>query len=158
MLCCRSGCVLGERDDPGLRFPLGTFSFVLAHIAYTAGFAQDSGFEKELFTGAAVISLGLSYSLRLLGGAPGARGWTIVPSEMTLLVRGYIGIIALMVTTATATGEYQRILGARILMSSDCFVAFDTFGGGKVGWKGRAVGWTAHFGAQLLFVGCVGGA
>ena len=43
-------------------------------------------------------------------------------------------------------------------MVSDCFVAFDTFGDGNVGWRGRAVGWVAYFGTQLLIAGCAGGA
>jgi len=107
-----NGKAVVGNGDPGLRFRLGTFFFALAHMAYTAGFAQEGAFKKDIFISAVVISLGLSYSLGLPGGVLGTRRWRTIPSDMTPLVRGYIGITTLMAATATATGGYQMILGA----------------------------------------------
>jgi len=64
----------------------------------------------------------------------------------------------LIVVTATVTSGYQRTLGACVFMASDYIAAFDTFGGVKVGWRGRAVGWVAYSRARLLIARCVGGA
>lgn len=144
--------------DPGLFFRLGTFFFALAHVAYAYAFAQDAvpgTFTSPQFLGAFAFGILVSYFLGLLGGKPNPNFPMSIPGDMEPLVKGYIGIITLMVATATATGGTQRILGAWMFMASDCFVAFDTFGDGKVGVVGRALGWQLYFWAQMVIAGCM---
>ncbi|RPA86902.1 hypothetical protein BJ508DRAFT_411058 [Ascobolus immersus RN42] len=154
-----------EVVNPGTRFKAGTAAFALAHIAYTSSFLYDNDgiiFSPTIFA----VSFGsvgvLANALGLLGGSSSrALIKTKVPKDMKWLVRAYIGIIATMVATATASVSsseplsVQKAVSAWMFAISDCFVAADAFGVNVVGTKGRAIGWMLYFGAQLGLSGCI---
>ncbi|KAF4613813.1 hypothetical protein D9613_007708 [Agrocybe pediades] len=157
-----------EGESP--RFKAGTLSFALAHIAYTASFLYDStsagAFRKTDFLVALTSGALLTYWLGIIQKTPPKDAWFNVPKGMRGLVTTYVSIIMVMVATATATDRgLQRTIGAWTFMISDLFVAADVFGVRKQedgqrgksrqGWRRRAVGWVAYFGAQLLLAACI---
>jgi len=156
-----------EGESP--RFKAGTFSFALAHIAYTISFLHDvapNAFRKADFVMGLTFGAMLTLWLGILKKTPTANAWFNVPDGMRVLVTAYVSIIMIMVATATATDTgYQRSAGAWTFMVSDLFVAADVFGvkrtdvqmegSERPGWRRRAIGWVAYFGAQLLLAGCI---
>lgn len=150
--------------NPGARFKAGTAAFALAHIAYTSSFLYNNDefiFSPTIFAASFGTVGVLAGALGLLGGNnKKALLKTKVPKDMKWLVRAYVGIIATMVATATATSSgdalsVQKAVSAWAFAVSDCFVAADAFGVNVVGTRGRAVGWILYFGAQLGLSGCI---
>ncbi|KAI5805455.1 YhhN-like protein-domain-containing protein [Peziza echinospora] len=170
-----------QSGGPGIRFKLGMLFFALAHISYIVSFlslpkargigaATTTSMSINYTTFFTVLSLGLglSHSLNLLSLAPkntASSFWpqgmhTRISLDMVPLVRIYTVVIIVMVATAASTGAdragwWQRTVSAVMFAVSDVFVAVDTFGIKTGGWKARAVGWLAYFGAQLGLAGCV---
>ncbi|KAF9007645.1 YhhN-like protein, partial [Cyathus striatus] len=150
-------------------FQIGTFFFALAHISYIIAFASHaSSFRLLPFVLSATTCIILTQWLGILESNPTPNSRMIVPPELTVLVRSYVGIIIVMVSVATATDEgWQRTFGAWIFMISDMFVAGDVFGNkktetegtdreiGRKGWKSRSFGWLSYFWAQMLLAGCI---
>lgn len=165
-------------------FKLGIFFFALAHVAYIVAFlsfassqgslslaevlVDPSHFRPTYFITSFAFGLLVASYLGLLrqSETSESRG-LIVPDDLQLLVKVYIGIIITMASVAAATDDgWQRILGAWMFMVSDLFVALDVFGPkldggdntsgqGRTGWQTRSVGWMIYFWAQMLLAGTV---
>jgi uncharacterized membrane protein YhhN len=103
---------------PKDRFILGLASFLLAHVAYTAGFLQRQQSKTALLIAAGallVLDVGLLYPIvRSLS----ARGSSLVGP-----VIAYAIAISAMVATAFGTADYRAFLGATLFMFSDFLIA-----------------------------------
>ncbi len=110
----------GER--PSL-FLAGLGAFLLAHVAYVAAFSIEG-----LDLAPTVAGVVLAAALVLLVGrrvvAAVRRG---DEPSMATPVSAYIGVISLMVLTATGTGDVRATLGALLFAASDSLIAEHRF-------------------------------
>lgn len=167
-----------------VRFKLGTAFFAVAHILYIISFLSNAA--KEGPANSSVLEtltnidtfrpqyFALSFTFCLLVAdflgilrdpRSGVQPILLIPNDLQTLVKVYMGIIATMVSLATATDNgWQRVVGAWMFMVSDLFVAMDVFGSkiptfnsgrGRPGWKSRSVGWVLYFCAQMILAGTV---
>ena len=104
-------------------FVFGLGSFLLAHIAYTIGFALHIDSGLALGVGCVVVVL--------LGAVLATR---IVPSvvhgedpALAGPVVAYMVVISAMVATALAAGPALAAVGALLFYGSDTLIAFDRF-------------------------------
>lgn len=135
---------------PRDRFVPGLASFLLAHIAYTAGFAVHGGSLGEYALGAAIVAvvtvpLAMRFVRALLRG--GQR-------ELVAPVVFYIGAIAAMVASAIASGNAWAIGGAVVFMVSDSLIAETRFVAARP-WGRVAIMVTYHLGQAGLVLSLV---
>lgn len=111
-------------DSGGSLFMAGLGAFLLAHLAYIAGF----------------VALGLS-TARLLGGVELAAVGAVVVggpivravdrSEQQSFLRGpvivYMAAISVMVACAVGTGRWLAAVGALLFYASDAMIAWNRF-------------------------------
>ena len=107
---------------PGDRFVAGLGSFLLAHLAYVAGFLVG-GPDGTAAVVAAVVVAAAAATL----AAP--LVWAIRRREPALTgpVVGYMAVISAMVTLALATGDVRAGLGAAAFFVSDYLIARTRF-------------------------------
>lgn len=102
---------------PGDLFIAGLSAFLLAHLAYIADI--DASTSGRLFWLVVVLVLSLPLSLRILRSVtdPGLR----------VAVSVYMLAIALMVSSAVASGEWLAVVGALLFFASDSLIAWNRF-------------------------------
>jgi uncharacterized membrane protein YhhN len=156
-VCILAGLVLGAAGDvclmlPGTRwFLTGLFSFLLGHLAYTAGFFW------------AVAPARASWMPALLGtllaGLLLKTWWTPIRGKR-LPVIAYAGAIVLMVTAAAGlafTGRHHGcwfLSAATLFAVSDVAVMRERFV--KRSFVNKAWGLPMYYAAQLLLASCIG--
>lgn len=106
---------------PRERFLAGLASFLLAHLAYTAGLSV-AGFDiAAAVAGAGVALIGVaSVGMRILGGAA-ARARLRQP------VAAYIAVISAMLVAAVATRNVWAMTGAALFYASDATLGWNRF-------------------------------
>lgn len=126
-------------------FVFGLGSFLLAHIAYTIGFALHIDSGLALGVGCVVVVL--------LGAVLATR---IVPSvvhgedpALAGPVVAYMVVISAMVATALAAGPALAAVGALLFYGSDTLIAFDRFVRPRP-WMPVAIIVTYHLGQAAL--------
>jgi uncharacterized membrane protein YhhN len=107
---------------PGDLFVAGLGAFLLAHIAYVAGFRLDAGPASELLLPAAAVLVVVAAV-----GRPVLRGVRRTDPAMAAPVTAYMLVIAAMVTAALASGEPLTGAGAAVFMASDSLIAWNRF-------------------------------
>jgi uncharacterized membrane protein YhhN len=135
--------LLGDRSN---LFVAGLASFLLAHVAYVAGFWLEG-------VDAAGVVAGILLGVVLVGtvGARVAAAATAGPEPgLAGPVRAYVVVIALMVASAVGTGDLWAIAGAALFATSDSLIAWERFIRTRP-WADLAIIVTYHL-AQLLLV------
>ena len=135
---------------PRDRFVPGLASFLLAHVAYTVGFAVDSGSLGEYALGTAIVAvvtvpLATRFVRALVRG--GHR-------DLVVPVVVYIGAIGAMVASAIASGNAWAIAGAVVFMISDSLIAETRFVAPRP-WGRVAIMVTYHLGQAGLVLSLV---
>jgi uncharacterized membrane protein YhhN len=135
--------LLGDRSN---LFVAGLASFLLAHVAYVAGFWLEG-------VDAAGVVAGILLGVVLVGtvGARVAAAAKAGPEPgLAGPVRAYVVVIALMVASAVGTGDLWAIAGAALFAISDSLIAWERFIRTRP-WADLAIIVTYHL-AQLLLV------
>jgi len=122
-------------------FPAGLAAFLLAHLAYIADFDATPMARLGWFAGVALVSIPLAR--KILGG--------VTDTPMRLAVGFYMGVIALMVASAIASGEIVAAAGALLFITSDALIALNRFVGPVAGGR-LSIIVTYHLGQLLLVV------
>lgn len=109
-------------EGPNL-FLAGLASFLAGHVAYVAAF-WIAGVEAAWVVAGAALAAAVVVAV----GRPvvGAVARSAEPG-MARPVAAYVGVISLMVLSATATGEALAIAGALIFATSDTLIARERF-------------------------------
>lgn len=110
--------LLGERW-----FPAGLGAFLLAHLAFVAGFAAAGISVVPLFGGAmlvAIVAVPVAWRIivSLRASGQGALVWPIV---------AYMTVIGVMVASAFGIGSPVAVLGAALFLLSDSLLAWNRF-------------------------------
>jgi uncharacterized membrane protein YhhN len=103
-------------------FVQGLGSFLLAHIAYIAGLRVGATEIRPLVLSAIPVAVAST-----LIGARVLRALREKRPELVVPVSAYIGVIAVMVAAALATGEPLAAFGAVFFMASDSLIAWSRF-------------------------------
>jgi uncharacterized membrane protein YhhN len=119
--------VLSLAGDVFLMLPRDAFvpglgSFFIAHIAYIVGLRIGANEVRPLLVSAVPVVI-----VAVLIGSRVLRQVRLRQPELTTPVSAYIGIIAVMVAAALATGEPLAAMGAVIFMASDSLIAWNRF-------------------------------
>jgi uncharacterized membrane protein YhhN len=107
---------------PDDRFVAGLASFLLAHLAYLAGFLVDAP-DATAVVVAGVVVVAVAATL----AAPVVWGLRRRSPELTVPVVVYMTAISAMVTLALATGSVLAGGGAALFFVSDYLIARDRF-------------------------------
>jgi uncharacterized membrane protein YhhN len=102
---------------PGDLFIAGLSAFLLAHLAYIADIDASVGGRLVWLTLVLVMSLPLSLRILRSLSDPGLR----------VAVSVYMLAIALMVSSAIASGEWLAVVGALLFFASDSLIAWNRF-------------------------------
>lgn len=102
------------------RFVFGLAAFLLAHVAYIVGFAQE-GVGDGWWIAALVLVPVAGALLATMMRGPGMKAPLRVP------VIAYVSTIVVMVTCAWASGEIVVALGATAFMASDALIGWRRF-------------------------------
>ncbi len=131
---------------PSDRFVVGLGSFLIAHLAYIAGFAIVGGSTTRTLLGVAVVAvLTIPLARRYLRALSSAgRRELIVPVVL------YMGAIAAMFVSAITVGEVLAIAGAYAFYVSDTLIAETRFVGPR-SWGPLTIIVTYHV-AQVMLV------
>ena len=132
------------------RFVPGLASFLVAHLAYVAGFVAG-GVVAAAMPVAAVLVLVVAIPLgqRLVAGARASgQAAVVVP------VIAYVAVISLMVVAALSSGNRVAAVGALAFMVSDALIGWTRFVRGLRG-SATAIMVTYHAGQALLVVSLV---
>lgn len=145
---CACGDVLLIPRESARAFQAGIGSFLLAHVAYLAGFLWLGASATALLVSGVVLA-GLAWSLlRWLGPHLG---------DFRTPVRVYVAVIMLMVAcavgAAAAGASALAPVGALAFAASDVSVARDRFV--AAGFVNAAWGLPLYYAAQLLLAGSV---
>lgn len=127
------------------RFVPGLASFLLAHVAYVAGFAVAGA---EVRPGLAVLVLLVPVAVRVVTAVARSDRALVVP------VGVYIAVIATMVGFAIGHGDALGIAGALTFAASDSILALDRFDRHRR-WMPTAVMVTYHVAQALLVASLV---
>jgi uncharacterized membrane protein YhhN len=103
-------------------FVRGLGSFFVAHVAYIVAFRIGATEVRPLVVSAIPVVV-----VATLIGSRVLRQVRLREPELTTPVSAYIGIIAVMVATALATGEPLAAMGAVVFMASDSLIAWNRF-------------------------------
>ncbi len=132
-------------------FVLGLGSFLLAHVAYTIGFALHVGSATAVVVGCVVV---------VISGA--VLGTRIVPHvlhgedpSLAGPVVAYMVVISAMVASALAAGPALAAVGALLFYASDTLIAWDRFVHSR-SWMPLAVIVTYHVGQAALVLSLAG--
>ncbi|MFM8304155.1 MAG: lysoplasmalogenase [Actinomycetota bacterium] len=137
---------------PGDRwFVPGLASFLLAHLAYVAGFALGPGSGAELLIGVLVVLVvSVPMGVRLIRAVRRTR------PELTVPVAAYVLVIAAMVASATGWGNAWAVAGAWLFFVSDALIGETRFVRPEVPrWGPLAVIVTYHLAQAGLVVSLV---
>lgn len=103
-------------------FVAGLGSFLLAHLAYIAGFAQDGGGLWTIALSLVVIAAGIGLlGLRIVEGARGTDPRLVLPVSV------YMVVIAVMAAMAVADGSLLAAVGALLFLVSDSLIGWTRF-------------------------------
>ncbi|MFV0257570.1 MAG: lysoplasmalogenase family protein [Acidimicrobiales bacterium] len=128
------------------RFVPGLAAFLLAHLAYTAGFVARPEWRWWAAVTAAVI---MTAAIGLVG-RPIVAGATGHDPTLPVAVAAYLVVIAVMAVTAAAAGPPAAVAGAALFVISDALLGWNRFVTAR-SWMPPAVMITYH-GAQALLV------
>lgn len=103
------------------RFVAGLASFLLAHVAFIAGFAVAGRGDTRAIGVVAVLALLTPVAVRVMGAVRSYERELLAP------VLAYITVISMMVAAAYLHGEGVGIVGAIAFASSDSTLALDRF-------------------------------
>lgn len=112
-------CLLGDvylmlNDE---LFPFGLLAFLLGHIAYIAEF-DATGFSRTIWF-IIVAGASIPLAIRIIGA--------ISQPPLRIAVGVYMLIIAVMVSSAIASGLMIATLGALFFYASDAMIAYNRF-------------------------------
>lgn len=131
---------------PSDRFVAGLTSFFIAHVAYIVGLRIGASELRPLVVSAIPVAVVAAIlGGRIIGSLRERHPNLVGP------VAAYVGVIAVMVASALATGEPYAALGALLFMASDSLNAWRRFVV-PLGWAPVAVMVTYHLGQGLLVV------
>ena len=108
---------------PGDRFIAGLGSFLLAHVAYTVGFALHGGDARAFAIGLAVVVVVTTPLGVRVVRALSSAGRTKLMAPVVV----YMLAIGAMVTSAIARGNAYAIAGAGLFFASDALIAEQRF-------------------------------
>jgi alkenylglycerophosphocholine/alkenylglycerophosphoethanolamine hydrolase len=109
---------------PRDRFVAGLASFLLGHLAYVVGFwVDDQPGGLPLVVGVVAVAVVVVVLARRILGGLRASGH----GELVAPVTAYMGVIAVMVLSATGTGAAPAIVGAWLFLASDALIAWNRF-------------------------------
>ncbi len=131
---------------PADRFVIGLGSFLIAHVAYIAGFALIDATATGYAIGAGVVLVLVVPLARRYVGALARAG----RRDLLVPVILYMVAIGLMVASAIATGNTLAIMGATLFFVSDALIAETRFVGPRA-WGPMAIIVTYHL-AQVSLV------
>lgn len=103
------------------RFVPGLASFLLAHVAYIAGFLAVPRNDVPLLGPLFALLLLVPGAVRIIGGVRASE------PELTIPVVVYIGVISAMVLTSGLHGSALGFVGALVFAGSDTTLALDRF-------------------------------
>ena len=105
-------------------FVAGLASFLVAHLAYVAGFwTGDAPWGGALAVGVVVVAaVVVVLAARILGGLRVSGADELVPP-----VTAYMAVIAVMAASATGTALPLAIAGAWLFLVSDALIAWNRF-------------------------------
>jgi uncharacterized membrane protein YhhN len=129
---------------PSDAFVAGLGSFLLAHVAYVVGMNQ--GTQGRWWWAVPVAALVGVLGTRLVAGLR-RRGHR----ELIVPVVAYVLTIAVMVTSALASGNAVAAVGALLFMTSDAFIGEDRFVKSR-SWQPVTIIVTYHLAQALLVV------
>jgi uncharacterized membrane protein YhhN len=128
-------------------FVAGLASFLLAHVAYIAGFAVAGVTVEWLALGVGVVAIGgATLGRRIVGAVRSGEH-----SKMAAPVGAYMTVISAMVVLAIGSGEALAAAGALLFYSSDALIAWDRFVAPKR-WARPAIMATYHLAQAALVV------
>lgn len=125
-------------------FVAGLSSFLLAHVAYIVGLRIGAPELRPLVVSAVPVVIAAA----LLGGRI-IRSLRERYPELVAPVAAYIGVIAVMVASALATGEPYAAFGAVLFMASDSLIAWNRFVV-RLPWAAVTIMVTYHLAQGLL--------
>ena len=134
---------------PGNLFVQGLGSFLLAHLAYIAGFAAGGTEESTLLIAAPVVAVAVLVYARLL-----IKGMTGEERAMKLPVALYAVAIGTMLVMAIASHLACAILGAGLFVISDGLIGYSRFLR-MTSWAPLAIIVTYHLGQAGLVLSLV---
>jgi uncharacterized membrane protein YhhN len=102
---------------PDELFPAGLGAFVLAHLAYVAGF--DATLLARCIWFVVVAAASLPLALRIIRAVPG--------TPLRIGIGVYMAAISLMVASAIGSGLLAAIVGALLFFVSDALIALNRF-------------------------------
>jgi uncharacterized membrane protein YhhN len=129
---------------PGDYFVAGLGSFLLAHIAYIVGLRIGATDIRPLIVSAIPVTVVAA----LIGGRV-LRALRTEHPELVFPVSAYIGVIAVMVSAALATGEPLAAFGAVFFFASDALIAWSRFVM-PLDWAPVTIMVTYHVGQAML--------
>ena len=135
---------------PSDRFVAGLASFLLAHVAYIVGFLVVSPGEPAPVVTTVVVVLVSAVLWNRLRTGMRANGQT----EFLVPVTAYVVVIAGMVASALASGNWVAMLGALLFMTSDSIIGETRFVGPRRHER-IAIMTTYHLGQILLILSLV---
>lgn len=121
LVCALAGDVFLMLPPNG-RFVPGLAAFLLAHLAYTAGFVV-LGLATPRLLGALLV---LAVTGLLIGG-PILRAVARSHADLRGPVIAYMAAITVMAACAAATGRWLAALGAVLFYASDSLIAWNRF-------------------------------
>ena len=121
-------------------FAVGLVAFLLAHLAYIAGF--DAATSTRLIWFVIVAAASTPLALRIIRG--------VKEPPLRIGVGVYMAVIAMMVASAIAAGEMLAIVGALFFYASDALIAVNRFVGTFA--SARILVVVTYHVAQLLLV------
>lgn len=129
------------------RFLPGLGSFLVAHLAYIAGFlVRDISVTAAAVGGLAVLAVAVPVAVRMIGALrEGPR------RSLTTPVAAYVVVISVMVTAAAGTALPVAIVGAVLFYVSDALIGWHRFVEPRP-WAPVAIMVTYHLGQALLVI------
>jgi len=134
---------------PGNLFVQGLGAFLLAHLAYIAGFAAGGADESSLLIAAPVVAVAVLVYARLL-----IKGMTGETRAMKLPVALYAVAIGVMLVMAIASHFAFAIVGAGLFVLSDGLIGYSRFVRMR-SWAPPAIIVTYHLGQAGLVLALV---
>lgn len=134
---------------PAERFAAGLAAFLVAHLAYLAGFLADGHHLVPLLAGVALVAAGVATA-----GRPVVRGAARRSPALARAVVAYVAALGAMAVAGWSTGEPAAMAGTALFLASDGLLARDRFvapaPGGRV-----AVHATYHVAQGLIVLSLV---
>lgn len=134
---------------PDDRFVAGVAAFLLAHLAYTGGFASVDTWWVTLVLGLVAVGLAL-----IPVGVPVMRAVVAEDPGLVWPVAVYMVVICWFMAMAAASGAPVAVAGAALFVVSDAVVAWNRFVS-ALAWAPVAVMVTYHLAQAGLVLGLV---